>query len=47
MFLVLYNPARIYDFGVNPFPSRQASGKLFWDARIYFGLPKTQLAMFA
>ena len=47
MFLVLYNPALISDFGGNPLPSRQASGKLFWDARIYFGLPKTQLAMFA
>ena len=47
MFLGYYNPARISDFGGNPLPSRQASGKLFWNARIYFGLPKTQLAMFA
>mgnify|MGYP007104507050 FL=1 len=47
MFLGSNNPARISDFGGNPIPSRKASGKLFWNARIYFGLPKTQLAMFA
>ena len=28
-FLVTDNPARISDFGGNPLPSRQASGKLF------------------
>ena len=28
-------------------PSRQASGKLFWGCPNRFGLPKTQLAMFA
>ncbi len=29
MFLVLYNPARISDFGGNPLPSRKASGMLY------------------
>lgn len=34
------------DFGVEPFPSLQASGKLFWGAGNNFWQPKTQLAMF-
>jgi hypothetical protein len=38
-------PSRIHDFGVNPTPSRQASGKLFWVARNISGCPKHNLLL--
>ena len=42
-----FSAFRRNDFGVEPVPSLQASGKLFWGVGNNFGCPKTQLAMFA
>ena len=47
IFCSCFSAFRRNDFGVEPFPSLQASGKLFWDAGNNFWQPKTQLAMFA
>ena len=38
-----FSAFRRNDFGVKPLPSLQASGKLFWDARIISGAPKHNL----
>ena len=46
-FCSCFSAFRRNDFGVEPLPSLQASGKLFWGAGNNFGRPKTQLAMFA
>ena len=38
-----FSAFRRNDFGVESVPSLQASGKLFWDARIISGAPKHNL----
>ena len=42
-FISLFSAFRRNDFEVEPVPSLQASGKLFWDARIISGAPKHNL----
>ena len=43
VFCSCFSAFRRNDFGVEPVPSLQASGKLFWDARIISGASKHNL----